>query len=136
MSDILTVAKTMFGEARGEGITGMIAVGCVIRNRATHPRVRWWGVGWQGVCLAPFQFSCWNEKDPNRKLLLAIEDVSPPDPIFGLARAIAREVIDGLMPDITGGADHYHSIDVRPNWAEGKTPTKRIRQHIFYRLHN
>lgn len=134
MSETLTVAKTIYGEARGERLAGMIAVGCVIRNRALHPRVRWWGVGFEGVCLKPFQFSCWNEKDPNRRMLLALDQVAP-SPIYTLCKAIAADIIDGHLPDITGGADHYHNLDVKPDWAEGLKPIKRIGQHVFYKLH-
>jgi spore germination cell wall hydrolase CwlJ-like protein len=134
MSDTLTVAKTIYGEARGGRLACMIAVACVIRNRAQHPRVRWWGVGYSGVCLKPFQFSCWNTNDPNRKVLEALDHVPPP-PVYSLAKAVAADIIDGLIPDITGGADHYHTLDVAPDWAEGVKPIKRIGQHVFYKLH-
>lgn len=139
ISETRVVALTVWGEARGEGLTGLAAVACVIRNRAIHPRVRWWGVGFRDVCLKPWQFSVWNEGDPNRRLLLAIAQGLPPGPdgqaSWTLARAVAHEVIEGKFPDITGGADHYHTLDVRPKWAEGLTPIKRIGQHVFYRLH-
>jgi spore germination cell wall hydrolase CwlJ-like protein len=138
LSETLIVALTLWGEARGEGLTGMAAVGCVIRNRATHPRVRWWGVGFHGVCLKPKQFSCWNDDDPNRRVLIAMASGHIPPVIqtpFSIAKAVASEIIDMKFPDITGGADHYHSLDVRPKWAEGKAPIKRIGQHVFYRLH-
>jgi spore germination cell wall hydrolase CwlJ-like protein len=130
-------ALTVWGEARGEGLTGMAAVACVIRNRAVHPRVRWWGVGFRGVCLHPWQFSVWNQGDPNRRLLLSIAQGSTPPAAapWIIAQAVANDVIDGKLPDITGGADHYHTTAVSPRWAQGQTPIKTIGNHIFYRLH-
>ena len=40
--DIL--ARTLWGEARGEGLAGQIAVACTIRNRVEDGRAKsWWG---------------------------------------------------------------------------------------------
>jgi hypothetical protein len=147
MSETMVVAKTIYGEARGEGIRGMLAVVCVIRNRVQHPRVRWWGVGWTGVCMAPFQFSCWNANDPNRKMLESIPEfgANARFPRFDRAYEIATEIVDpdsiphlapgSAWPDITKGADHYHTVSVSPNWADGRKPVARLGTHIFYRLH-
>lgn len=143
MTETMVVAKTIYGEARGEGIRGMLAVACVIRNRVQHPRVRWWGTGWTGVCMAPFQFSCWNANDPNRKMLEAIPEFGDWRlfPGFANARDIVREFVDPPSvpdepwPDITRGADHYHTVAVNPKWADGLKPVAWIGTHIFYRLH-
>ena len=35
--------------------------------------------------------------------------------------------------DFTSGATHYHTINVYPEWADTKTRTTRIEDHIFYR---
>ena len=48
-------AKTLYGEARGEGLKGIEAVACVIVNRLKKPC--WWGHTIQEVCLKPAQFS-------------------------------------------------------------------------------
>jgi len=143
ISDTMVVAKTIYGEARGDDIRGMLAVACVIRNRVQHPRIRWWGTGWKGVCLAPFQFSCWNDNDPNRKLLNAIPEFGDwrKFPGFVNAKAIARDFVDPPSvpdehwPDITRGADHYHSVEADPDWAEGRKAVAMFGKHIFYRLH-
>ena len=141
ISDTMAVAKTIYGEARGDGIRGMLAVACVIRNRVQHPRVRWWGTGWKGVCLAPFQFSCWNDNDPNRKILNSIPEFGPWPASFVAAREIAREFVDPPSepdepwPDITRGSDHYHGVMANPYWTKGRTVTAMFGTHIFYRLH-
>ncbi|HJN44307.1 MAG TPA: cell wall hydrolase [Vicinamibacterales bacterium] len=51
------VAPTIWGEARGERIEGLISVGCVVRNRVRHPRR--WSRDWRRVCHQRWQFSCW-----------------------------------------------------------------------------
>lgn len=66
--DIL--ARTLWGEARGEGLAGQIAVAWTIRNRVNDGKAKsWWGEGYAGVCQAPYQFSCWNKNDPNYQFL-------------------------------------------------------------------
>jgi len=62
--DIL--ARTLWGEARGESLAGQIAVAWTIRNRVNDGNAKsWWGEGYTGVCQKPYQFSCWNSTDPN-----------------------------------------------------------------------
>ena len=66
MSDTDILARTIFGEARGEGLEGMEAVACVIINRV---KAKKWFTGYElinGVkvpnvaqtCLKKAQFSC------------------------------------------------------------------------------
>ena len=62
--DIL--ARTLWGEARGESLAGQIAVAWTIRNRVKDGKDKsWWGEGYASVCQKPYQFSCWNRNDPN-----------------------------------------------------------------------
>jgi hypothetical protein len=62
--DIL--ARTLWGEARGEGLAGEIAVAWTIRNRVFDGNPKsWWGEGYAGGGMKPWQFSCWNQNDPN-----------------------------------------------------------------------
>jgi len=66
--DIL--ARTLWGEMRGEGVAGQIAVAWSIRNRVemdlhNDGKPDWWGEGYAGVCRKPYQFSCWNKSDLN-----------------------------------------------------------------------
>jgi len=58
---IETVAMTLYGEARGQSLLDRLAVGAVIRERVLRPG--WWGKDWQGVCRAPWQFTCWHDHD-------------------------------------------------------------------------
>jgi N-acetylmuramoyl-L-alanine amidase len=137
--DLEVVAKTLYGEARGEPHEGQVAVAWVIRNRASRPAFVGLGmIGRPGAlalaCTMRWQFSCWNEGDPNREKLLAL-DVSE----YGKQIGVASSVLDGLVEDLTNGADHYHTI-ARPGWAGSWPPDwakvyaecARFGGHVFY----
>jgi len=121
------VARTVWGEARGEGREGMQAVANVIANRVDRPG--WWGRDWVSVCLKSRQFSAWNRRDPNRTKIVA---VTADDPMFRQALDIAARAVAGTLPDITGGATHYHTRAVSPAWASSLELKGTIGNHIFY----
>lgn len=124
-----TLARTLWGEARGEGRTGMHAVANVIITRVQNPR--WWGRTIEQVCRMPSQFSCWNPSDSNRRKLLA---VTTRDAQFVIALDLATLAIGGRLQDITRSADHFHARGVSPFWTRGRNPVVTIGRHIFYRL--
>lgn len=124
-----TLARTLWGEARGEGATGMQAVANVIQNRVKQGG--WWGASFIDVCTKKAQFSCWNEGDPNREKCLA---VTKADRDFVTAYSIATKAVSWKLDDITNGANHYHTAGVLPSWADASKKTVRIGKHIFYQL--
>lgn len=130
------VARTAWGEARGEGILGMQAVMNTFANRAARPA--WWGRSLDQVCLmmndkGVHQYSCWNKSDANRQLLLA---VSMSDAQFAQAVDLARSLMLNKLPDLTKGADSYY--DARsgnvPSWAKARFYRCKIGHHAFYRV--
>ena len=126
------LAKTLYGEARGETLSGMEAVASVIMNRVRHAQrigKYWWGSTIREVCLKPYQFSCWNIGDANCDLLR--RDLSG-DILFGICRRIAERAVKGLLPDNTNGATHYHTHAVHPVWAHKLVPCADIGNHVFY----
>lgn len=127
--DAVILALTLYGEARGLDTEGQTKVAWVIRNRAS--RARFVGnshVGAEGAvakaCMMPWQFSCWNESDPNSAFLhealrlydrgQLVEQIEP-------QLAVAEAVLAGTIPDPTNGADHYHTIRA-PRWAHSWPP--------------
>ncbi len=132
-TDVL--ARTLWGEARGEGPQGMEAVASVILNRvkAAHENGgrHWWGNNIIQVCQKPYQFSCWNRSDPNFQKLQAADDK---DLYFATALRIARRACAGTLKDRTNGATHYHAKSVNPYWARGETPVAVVGDHVFYRI--
>jgi N-acetylmuramoyl-L-alanine amidase len=125
-----TLARTLWGQARGCGAAGMSHVANVILNRADHPS--WWGHTIAGVCTQPYQFSCRNIGDPNRQKLLT---VTTADPEFVAAMSIAREAVAGRLGDMTNGADSYYALSMStpPAWAAKAVRTTSDGWHAFYR---
>jgi spore germination cell wall hydrolase CwlJ-like protein len=124
--DVDVTARTLYGEARGQPLDGIIAVASVVANRA---RRGVYGATPAEICLRPWQFSCWNARDPNRPI---IERVQPGTFVFDVCRLVASLVLRGLLPDPTGGATHYHTKGVAPDWSRGKTPSAVIGDHLFF----
>ena len=121
--------RTVWGEARGEGEAGMIAVCWVVLNRIKAGR---WGKTAAVVCGAPAQFSCWGEHDPNHRWLLAM---IPGDVSTAEAAAAVDKVLAGAAPDPTGGATFYYarSMAAPPAWAIGQIPSAEIGHQLFFK---
>lgn len=146
LSDIDVMARTLWGEARGEGRGGMIAVAWVILNRL---RDRRWPTSIMEVCKQPWQFSCWNglihpnHSDANFR---AMELLTPRhesldrewtgtfrDEAFVEAWAICFDILLERIEDPTGGSAHYfRKGTVVPSWAQGRTPAAVIGHHLFF----
>lgn len=125
-NDIEILARTIYGEARGESSLGKKAVACVIVNR--YKSKKWFaGKSIAETCQKKWQFSCWNENDPNRAKLLKASAVE-----LGECLQIAERFVDGVEKDFLNGACHYHTTKIKPKWAEGKTADFLIGNHLFY----
>ena len=127
MNDVETLARTIFGEARGELYGGQVAVANVIMNRVARPG--WWGSDIVGVCIAPSQFSCWNSDDPNRRRILDLDLESRLGKPFVV---IATAAIAGALVDVTFRSTHYYAAPPIPYWARGKKPVIEIGRHRFH----
>lgn len=141
LTDKVIVAFTLFGEARGEGPEGQIAVANVIRNRVDCQRPGF-GLTVRDVCLKPQQFSCWNESDPNYALLLDMATVfkagAEPGPVLRQCFWIAAGLAAGEFVDNTHGATHYLVrtllASAPPNWAAGQKVLAVLGAHAFLRV--
>lgn len=142
--DLDVLARTIYGEARGEDIAGKVAVANVVMNRvktfrsliASGVRKLTFGNGSiTSACLYKYQFSCWNEKDPNREKILAVKGS---DLYFAECIVVAKVAMAGLLVDNTAGSTHYHVISMGfpPSWLHpGEGPPKPavlIGKHAFY----
>ena len=135
------VAMTILGEARGEGRMGMYAVACVLQARQADRR---WGTSLESICLQNKQFSCWNSGNVMRKLNALLKH-SPSAPY---AISLAKHLTAGSKFDqkITGGANHFAHINMKPYWSYKKVkvgnkwvrvyikPVKVIKSHKFWKL--
>ncbi len=135
--DIEILAKTIYGEARGEGEEGMEAVACVVMNRY---RAKKWFTGYRiefGIkipsvaetCLKPKQFSCWNKNDVNYELL---QNLNEQNELYLSCLQLAAKAISGNLEDFTNNATFYHNRSVSPSWAKHKSPCYEVGDHLFY----
>lgn len=158
----IILAKTMWGEARGHGESGMRAVGHVIVNRAQAEKPKLFGQGVVGVATKPKQFSCWNANDPNWKLMKKMDEIDlalakRESPVEGksfeewvkdfklsrsfkdyqqwrIAKKLAKEILNGANPDPTKGALFYHTTAVHPSWASKLEKIGQVANHVFYTM--
>lgn len=130
MHDLEVMARTVWGEARGECKNGQMAVANVILNRANHPNK--WANDVTGVCQQPWQFSCWLDHDAahkkNKERMMAA-DLN--DKSFREAMIACLEAIDC---DVTDGSDHYFADYIEaPSWTKDMTFVKQIGVHKFFK---
>ena len=126
--ELFTLAKTIYGEARGESRKGKQAVCHVILNRVK--KGGWWGNTIEKVCRKKYQFSCWNENDPNKEKL---DNLTLSDMDYLSCIAVAAECLTGELIDNTHHCTHYHVKGLEPSWAAQETPDVEIDNHVFYR---
>lgn len=127
--EIDILARTIWGEARGQGVEGMAAVAAVILNRVRDPR---WPNTVRGVILQPKQFSMWTAGDPNGAQAMK---AGPETPMFPEALAVAAAALSGALDDPTGGANHYATAAAarRVSWDDAMVKLGAIGNHIFWR---
>lgn len=119
------LALTMWREARGEGHTGMRAVGHVIKNRVDA------GQGdWDHVITRKWQFSSLTAAGDSQLIVWP----DSPDAQFEDAMLLAESIFTNMDPDITSGALFYFNPNVvLPSWAQSMTKIATIGNHVFLR---
>lgn len=141
ISDAEIVGLTLVGEARNQPIEGIVAVGCVIRNRLHSNPNKY--KNYQSVCLEPLQFSCWNDNDPNKilldelKLKLAsgqeITDIHLRQCFF-----VAKGIVDWSIIDNTHRALYYMTTKLLntnpPKWSLKRTNERIKGDHTFFNV--
>jgi hypothetical protein len=133
MADELTpyqrdiLIKTILGEARGEGETGMAAVAHNILNRAKSGR---YPSDPAEVALEPKQYSTWNSGEGGNNP----GQFKPGSKAYETAAQVLERVVGGEIPDMTGGALQYHAKSVTPYWADeaNTNGALKVGNHVFY----
>lgn len=141
MTEPQRVALVLFGEARSEPVEGIIAVGCVIRNRVK--RQSWFGHTYSEVVTKTRQFSCLHPEggaENYRDVLSFAKRLAEKQEISSVRGReciwIAHGLIGEYVRDTVKGSDHYHTatLQPRPKWAQSHVPVIQIGHHVFYRL--
>lgn len=133
------LAENVYFEARNQPLAGQFAVMSVTINRVNDDRYpnticevvkqgphrpSWKGTGEMIPVRHRCQFSwyCDGKSDKTRDT-----------EAWEIAMLIATGVYNGNLGDFVEGATHYHATYVLPEWAETKTKTVQIGDHVFYR---
>lgn len=126
--DVVLWALAVWREARGESYAAKVAVAYCIQNRALDPR---WPNTPAEVVLQPYQFSSFNDGDPN-----ATKFPAPKGAAWLDCCQAVHDVLAGMVSDPTAGANHYHSLPKSkpwPAWAEANRQTAVIGPFRFYK---
>ena len=84
------------------------------------------------MILKPFQYSCFNENDPNLPQLVSV--LKNPNEVYHRLQGIAEAVLEGGGVDPTKGATYYANLSLcNPKWAKKFTETVKIGRHTFFR---
>lgn len=127
--DIIIMALTVWGEARGESHLGQQAVAHVILNRFRQQK-GYWGKTIRDVCLKRHQFTCWNSKDPNYRRFGAASNT----PAWESCVKAVYAALFHPGDDPTNGATYYFNPEVvQPDWATSMKQTNVIGDHAFYK---
>tara|TARA_R110002074_G_scaffold158558_5_gene315639 strand:- start:3248 stop:3913 length:666 start_codon:yes stop_codon:yes gene_type:complete len=155
--EALCLTENMYFEARSDGYAGMYATTMVVLNRVDDPRYP------DTICdvvrQGPTKESWKTRQDPD---LIDAERVYFPvknrcqfswycdgkademrdEASYYLAKDIATMVLEAtlpnsnqLLPDVTEGSTHYHTVAISPNWIHdrGMARITQVGSHYFYR---
>ncbi|MGQ0751460.1 MAG: cell wall hydrolase [Betaproteobacteria bacterium] len=123
---ITCLARTIYWEAKGEGIAGMEAIANVVMNRLGHEGfpdtvcevVR------QGYERGACQFSWWCD---------GRSDDAQDAESYEVAKEIARKALNRQIKDRTAGALYFHQRKISPQWSAKYIKTVELGEHIFYK---
>ena len=124
--NVYLTALCAWREARGASLEAIRGVLHVIRNRALTPS--WWGSGYVGVVLRPYQFSSFNAGDPNATKFPTADDVQFKNILF-----LTEKVMLGQDQDLTDGAVLYCESNSFPDWRAKSTQVATIGPFVFFR---
>ena len=116
------LAGAIYFEARGEPLSGQLAVAQVVINRADSSR---FPSSYCGVVYQRAQFSFVRGG--------AMPSIKTGSKAWKRAKAIARIAHEGMWESEAEDALYFHAKYVSPSWSRKKTARATINQHIFYR---
>ena len=123
-SDAFIAAATICAEAGGEPYAGQVMVGETIANRAIRS-----GASIRDVCLAPRQFSCWNNRGTMELRMQTMRKHPAWNDCLMIAKGICQPAYTPVSP-----ATHYYAPKrcKRPSWVKGMRLVAVFGNHRFY----
>ncbi|PIY80388.1 MAG: hypothetical protein COY80_03285 [Candidatus Pacebacteria bacterium CG_4_10_14_0_8_um_filter_42_14] len=143
-SEVIILARLIFGEARNQSMEAMVGVGWLIKNRVNANK-KYFGSSYHDVILKNdgkyWQFSSFIPTDPNFKVLtdpLSSNSKEADKQAWVIAYDIASKIIGDLVVDPTKGATFFHSSDLsQEKFVTQSVPgaifIKRIGDLLFYK---
>lgn len=122
------LACNIYKEARGEGLSGMLAVGLVTLNRRDMEK---FPVSMRGVVYQKKQFS-WANSGKNNKVTHRLSWKQSKSIATFLIRIHKTKLIYKAV-DFTHGSVYFHTKSVAPVWRHALRKTVTIGNHVFYR---
>jgi spore germination cell wall hydrolase CwlJ-like protein len=121
-SSLACIAVAIYHEARGQTQHGQLAVASVILQRVAVPNR--WG---RKACdvVRPVQFSFMKSR-------YGFPPITERDAWVEAVHLAAKSVVEGPLPELKR-ADHYHTVDVDPDWSRKMDMVGQIGDHIFFR---
>ena len=119
------LTEAIYHEARGEDLSGQIAIGWVILNRAAYP---YYPDTVEEVVTNRCHFSYRCDGSLNR----GYREIEA----YKMAIAVAEGILNGDYPDPTNGADHYlnpRKVSRTPKWARVYPRVAVIGEHHFHK---
>ena len=127
VEEVNCLAQAIYFEARGEQREGQIAVAETILNRVglkVYPNTIC-GVVQQGMNKkhrCQFSYIC----DGRAEVITERK-------VYAEIKQLAQDFLRGERSQLTSGATHFHTADVKPFWASVYERTAVIGDHVFYR---
>lgn len=115
------LAQAVYFEARGEDLTGQLAVAQVIINRTQSGQFP------QDYCAVVAQRGQFSFVRGGH-----IPSAPATSPAWHRAKAIARIAHHDMWDAGVGESLYFHATSVRPGWARRKAQVARIDSHLFY----
>jgi len=141
-SEVMILARLIFGEARNQSQAAMTGVAWVVKNRLQAKR-SYFGSSYHDIITKhnqnSYQFSSFNPEKENFPFLtdpLTNRDMKTKQ-AWATAYTTAQQVINGTSSDPTGGATFFHSQDLSRSYFEtvsapGAVFTTQIGAFLFY----
>lgn len=136
-TEVMLLARAVYGEAGGENEESKIAVAWAIRNRVEDSKNRW-GITYHEVILVKYQYEAFS--DPGSD---AFKKITQPPLGNSLEKRawldsynVAELVFLDKQADPAGGANHFYvpSNQPKPDWVDEEKFTVQIGVTRFYKL--
>jgi len=122
-SDATIAAATICAEAGGEPFAGQVMVGETIANRAINS-----GKSIRDVCLAPRQYSCWNNRGTMELRMQTMRTHPAWESCLRIAENICQPGYNPASP-----VTHFYAPKLcKPSWAKRMRLIAVVGNHRFY----